>query len=356
MSGLESILSQKLIIVIAILVSTGLVVWLLVISLNKSASRLVKRSKSNLDDTLLNALKGPLVYFVILMGLWLALQQSDFVIDPDNQILKSTFFILFLALGYLAAVRLITTLTDWYSAEVAVKTETPLDDHFLPFFRRLSVIILFTIALVVLLGHFSINVSALVTTLGIGTLAIALAAQEVLSNMICGLIIMVDRPFRIGDRIALEELNTWGDVKDISLHSTRVLTRDNRLVSIPNALIGKNRVVNFSTPSTQYRVQTHVHVAYGVNIEQARQVMVEAVRAEPWVMKNKPIEALFLEFQDSGLSFRVRCWIEHFMETRRTIDKLNTAIYKALEKDGIEIPFPQRVLHIHNDNVSKEIS
>ncbi len=355
MPDIESILAQKLIIVIAILVSTGLVAWLLFISLNKSASQLVKRSRSSLDDRLLNALKVPLVYFVMLMGLWLALQQADFVVDPDSQILESTFFLLFLALGYLAAVRLVTGLVEWYSAEVSALTETTLDDHFLPFFRRLLIIILFMIALVVLLGHFSVNVSALVTTLGIGSLAIALAAKEVLSNMICGLIIMVDRPFGIGDRIALEELNTWGDVEDISLHSTRVLTRDNRLVSIPNALIGKNRVVNYSTPSTQYRVQTHVNVAYGVNIEQARQVMIEAVRAEDWVMKNKPIEALFLEFRDSGLSFRVRCWIEHFVETRRTIDKLNTALYKALEEAGIEIPFPQRVVRIYNDNISKEI-
>ncbi len=207
-----------------------------------------------------------------------------------------------------------------------------------------------------MLGFFNVNVSALVTTLGVGSLAIALAAQEVLSNMISGFIIMIDQPFRIGDRIELEELRTWGDVQDIGLHRTRILTRDNRLVSVPNALIGTSRVINHSIPSTQYRVQTHVSVAYGVDVDQARQIMIEAIRAEDWVMKDKRIEALFLEFRDSGLWFRVRCWIKHYVETRRVIDKMNSAIYRALNEAGIEIPLPQRVVHLHSDGASQENS
>ena len=114
------------------------------------------------------------------------------------------------------------------------------------------------IAIIILLGHFNVDVSALVATLGVGSLAIALAAKEVLADMISGFIIAIDRPFGIGDRIELEQLNTWGDVQDIGLRSTRILTRDNRLVSVPNSLIGKNLVVNHSIPSTVYRVQTHV--------------------------------------------------------------------------------------------------
>ncbi len=94
-------------------------------------------------------------------------------------------------------------------------------------------------------------------------------------------------------------------------------------------------------------------VAYGTDIDRAREVLVEAIRAEPWVMKNKPVEALFLEFQDSGLLFRVRCWIKHYVETRRVIDKMNTTIYKALGDNGIQMPFPQRVVHLRNSNQAK---
>jgi small-conductance mechanosensitive channel len=137
-------------------------------------------------------------------------------------------------------------------------------------------------------------------------------------------------------------------VVDIGLRTTRILTRDHRLVVIPNSVFGKNLIVNHSIPSTLYRVETHVSVAYGVDLNSVRQLLIEAVRAQTWVMTDKPVEALFLEFQDSGLLFRVRCWIEHYVETRRVIDKLNTAIYLALEEAGIEIPFPQQVIHFHD--------
>jgi MscS family membrane protein len=348
MLNLEIVVLQKIILIVAILGGAWIVAWLVSRLLETYIKRLTQRSRSGLDDMLVDALKKPVLYLILLVGLWFGLQQADFILDPNSKILANVFFVLYFVLGYFTTFRLIIGLIEWYGAEVAKQTETNLDEQILPFFRRVSLIILTITAIVILLGHFNVNVSALVATLGVGSLAIALAAKEVLADMISGFIIVIDRPFRIGDRIELKELNTWGDVQDISLRSTRVLTRDHRLVAIPNSLIGKNLVVNHSIPSNQYRVQTHVEVAYGIDIDRARQVMIEAVAAQDWVMKNKPVEALFLEFRDSGLMFRVRCWIEDYVETRRIIDKLNTAIYKALNEADIEIPFPQRVVHVQN--------
>ena len=348
MSFFELVVLQKLALFIAILISTLIVAWLMSWVLERVIKRLTQRSRSGLDDMLFKALKRSVVYLIMLIGLWFGLQQFNFVVNLDEKVLSTIFFILYLALGYLTAYRLIVGFIDWYGTEIADKTETSLDDQILPFFRRILLVILTITAVVMLLAHFRVDVSAFIATLGVGSLAIALAAKEVLADMISGFIIIIDRPFAIGDRIELEDLGTWGDVQDISLRSTRVLTRDNRLVSIPNSLIGKNPVVNHSIPNTQYRVQTHVGVAYGINLDHARQVIIDAVSAQEWVMKDKPIEALFLEFQDSGLLFRVRCWIEHYVETRRVIDKLNTAIYKALYEAHIEIPFPQRVVHIQS--------
>ncbi len=338
---------------IGILLAAALAAWLLSNLLDNWIRRAVRKSKSGFDDALLHALKKPLVYFVMLIGLYWALKRADFIIDPNAPALGTIFFLLFITLAFIATYRVLTGLIDWYTAEVAHMTETSFDDHILPFFRRLVVFVLIFITGIMVMGHFNINVSGLVATLGVVSLAVALAAQEVFSNMISGLIILVDQPFRIGDRIEIEELGTWGDVIDISLHSTRIITRDHRMISVPNALIGKNRVVNHSIPSTKYRVQTHVGVAYGSDIEQVRQVLIEAIKAQDWVMQDERVEALFLEFQDSGLLFRVRCWIEHYIETRRVIDKMNTAIYQALNEANIEIPFPQRVVHMYNSGNQK---
>jgi small-conductance mechanosensitive channel len=190
-----------------------------------------------------------------------------------------------------------------------------------------------------------VDVSGLVTTLGIASLAIALAAQNTLSDTISGFTIMMDRPFRIGDRIEIQDLNTWGDVVDIGLRSSRVRTRDNRMVVVPNSVIGKSLVVNHAYPNTQYRIQVHIGIAYGSDIEIARNVMIEAVQGVEGVLANRPVEALFLEFGPSALLFRVRWWINSYEDTRRMFDRVNSSLYHALNEAGIEIPFPQQVVY-----------
>ena len=162
---------------------------------------------------------------------------------------------------------------------------------------------------------------------------------------------MLDQPFAIGDRVDLQDLNTWGDVVEVGLRSTRILTRDNRLVTVPNSVIGKGLIVNYSDPSTVYRVQTHVGVAYGTELEQARSTMIEALREESWVMEDMPVEALMLEFGESALTFRVRCWIEDYVDTRRVLDQMNSALYRALQRAEIEIPSPRRDVRLYQSGV-----
>ena len=346
MPTLNDLPLDNLISMVVILVGAVVAALLLSRLLSTYVRRFAVNSQSRLDDAVLKALRGPMIYTVLLVGLWFALQRASFLIEPDNSVLATIFFLAYVALTYVALYRLVIELTGWYESDVAEHTATEVDEQILPLIRRIILIVLSGVAVVALLGHFDVDVSAFVATLGVTSLAVALAAQAVLEDMISGIIINIDRPFRIGDRIELEELNTWGDVQDIGIRSTRILTRDHRLVSVPNSLIGRNRIVNHSIPSTQYRVQTHVSIAYDCDIDQVRKILIEAVAAQEWVMKDKRIEALFLEFQDSGLYFRVRCWIDHYVETRRIIDKLNTVIYKALTEEGVEIPFPQRVVHI----------
>ena len=206
------------------------------------------------------------------------------------------------------------------------------------------------IGLIILLGHFNVDAGALVATLGVGSLAIALAAKETLEDTLAGFVIMVDRPFRIGDRIGIQALDTWGDVVDIGLRSSRIRTRDNRMVIVPNSTIGKSLIVNYSYPDTQYRIQINIGVAYGTEIELARETIISAVREVEGVLPDKSVEALFLEFGDSALIFRVRWWLESFVDTRRMFDRVNSAIYLALNEQGIGIPNPQLDVHHRFDN------
>ena len=313
--------------------------------LGRWVRRLIDETGTSIGEAVLIAMRPPLYWLLLLLAFKAALNRLDFIPESFLHTLDPILYFLDVAIIFIIIGRLIHSLLGWYAEEIAVRTETDLDEQLLPYFRRLVLVLLGFIASITLLSRF-IDVTALITTLGVGSLAIALAAQEALADAISGFLIMIDRPFRIGDRIEIQELQTWGDVVDIGLRSTHIRTRDNRMVIVPNSTIGKSLVINHSYPDTQYRIQIHVGVAYGSDLEQVRRTLVAAVSKVEGVLADKPVEALFLEFGDFSLIFRVRWWLETYVDTRQMFDRVNTAMYNALNAAGINIPFPQQDVHI----------
>ncbi|MGD8454805.1 MAG: mechanosensitive ion channel [Anaerolineales bacterium] len=321
--------------------------------LDRIIRRIIKFTRTNVDDLILGAVRTPLFWLVFIIVFQFSLDRLDFIIGLSPSKLEDLYFTLYISVSLIITVRLVNALIGWYGKEIAPKTDSDLDEQLVPFLRRIVVILLVVIFAIIILGRFDVEVSGLVTTLGIGSLAVALAAQAALSDTISGFMIMFDRPFRIGDRIEIQDLDTWGDVVDIGLRSTRIRTRDNRMVIVPNSLIGKSLVVNHSYPDTQYRIEIELGVAYDSDIEVTRNTIVNAVRGVEGVLQEKPVEALLLQFGDSALIFRVRWWIESYVDTRRMFDKVNTAMYHALNETGIEMPFPtQEVYHkMHRNDI-----
>ena len=331
---------------VAILVAAIVVVSPLIrFVLQRGVKRWTRATKTTLDDVLIKSLTPPLYWLVFVFTGQFVIERLDFLVEMFTFDLAELYFLLYFIIAFMAIWRTIVALFAWYTTEIAPKTESALDDQMLPFVRRVVMVLIAVIGGIILLGHFEIEVSGLVTTLGIGSLAIALAAQAALSDTISGVMIMLDRPFRIGDRIEIQALSTWGDVVDIGLRSTNIRTRDNRMVIVPNSVIAKSLVVNHSYPDQVYRIQIQIGIAYGTDIEYARKVLIDAVSKVEGLVPEKPVEALFLEFGDSALTFRVRWWIQSYVDTRRMFDKVNTAMYYALNEAQIEIPFPQREVH-----------
>jgi MscS family membrane protein len=318
---------------------------LLRLVLHRIIGGLTRRTKTNFDNAVISALHPSLYILLLVLAARIGIERLAFLPSDWGVWIEQSFFVLYLAVITLAIWRLIGELSSWYRDEISERTDTDLDNQLIPFFRRLLQILLVMIGLIILLSHFEADISALVTTLGVGSLAVALAAQETLSDTIAGFVIMIDRPYRIGDRIEIQDLDTWGDVVDVGLRSTRIRTRDNRMVIIPNSVIGKSLIVNHSYPDTTYRIEIHVGVSYGTDLEHARETIINAVRNVEGVLEDHPVEALFLEFGDSALIFRVRWWLDSYEDTRRMFDRVNTSMYNALLEEGIEIPFPQQDLH-----------
>jgi small-conductance mechanosensitive channel len=168
---------------------------------------------------------------------------------------------------------------------------------------------------------------------------------------------MFDTPFHVGDRIDVPDLDTWGDVIDIGIRSTRVVTRDNRLVIIPNSSVVDSQVVNYSLPDPTYRLQVDLGIGAGVNVPWVKKVLEEAVRDVEGVLADKPVDVLFTGFGDSSNTFRVRWWVASYGEKRRSTDAVCAAIQATADSEGIDMPNPiynlDNTIKIGDDDVER---
>ncbi len=308
--------------------------------------RIVRMTATEYDDLYLKSIRVYLRAFIITISAQYATGRLLFLAPFYKQWLTLIYFAIFVVLIATAFWKLIDLFGLWYEEQAEIQgNEQRVDAAVMLTQRVLHGLILF-IGLIIVLDHFGINVTALIAALGIGGLALSLSAKETLSNMISGIMILTDQPFLVGHRIEIQELGTWGDVVEIGIRSTRIRTRDNRMVIVPNSTISDNQVVNYSYPDPRYRVQMDIGIGYGQDIEKVRQIIIDAVRDVEGILPDKPVEALYSEMGDSAMMFRVRWWIESFEDTRHIYDRVNTALQKALNEAGIETPFPTQDINI----------
>jgi len=189
---------------------------------------------------------------------------------------------------------------------------------------------------------------SLVAGLGIGGLAVALAGREALSNLIGTIMIILDRPFKIGDYVSLSD-GERGVVAGVGFRSTRIQTRDDILISIPNSIIANAKMINESAPDSVSRIRVKVGVAYGSDLKKVERLLLSVAEQNELVVRKPTPEIRFRQFSDSALEFELLCWINLPEEKGRIIHRLNWDIHEAFQKGGIEIPFPQRDVRIRAD-------
>jgi len=329
-----------------ILIGTYLISRIARIAEKIIAKHTVERTDTKYDDRLLEALDRTIRRMIWIVGFYLAFRQLD-IFWPESTTIPSVINGVLYVLGVLILARMLTgileILLEWYTEEVGERSSVQLKEEFRPLLRRLIVIVIYLMAIMHILSYFKQNISSVLVSLGVGSLAVALAAKDTLANMIAGFMIMTDRPFRLGDRILLES-GEKGDVYDIGLRTTKILTFDNTLIVVPNQQIINEKVTNLSYPDPQIRVVVHVGVAYGSDLDQVKQIMEQICADHPDVLKTPQPEAYFLNFGDSSLDLRVVCRVATWGQQWRVAEDVRLAIYKAFSEAGIEIPFPQRVV------------
>jgi small-conductance mechanosensitive channel len=197
---------------------------------------------------------------------------------------------------------------------------------------------LIIVFIAILAGYFGVGLLSITAALGLSGFAIALAAQDTISNIIAGFVIMFDSPFKIGDRIEVTSGGFWGDVVAIGMRSTQVRARDNRLVIVPNSVIVDNTVVNYSLPDSTYRLQSDIGIGTGMDISKVQGLIRETVRQLDGILPDKPVDVWFTEFGESSNTFRVRWWVKSYSEKRRSTDSVNAAIQELANREHIDMP------------------
>jgi small-conductance mechanosensitive channel len=318
-------------VLVAYLVGTWLIRWLF--------PRLVRRTKTVLDDQLLQASGSELRWLVVVVILRIATDRLIFVKADAKAFLADVYFSLTLILAVWILWRLIRLAAQQALGRV-VKTEQRRQSESLITLSvwglRLVVII---VALSLALTHFGMNITGFAVFLGIIGLALSLAGRDILADTISGALILIDRPYRIGDRIALPAIDSWGDVVDIGMRSTRIVTLNNRLVIVPNSQIGRDQIVNYSYPDPSYYDQTDVVVAYDNDAEQVGQLLVDTVRSVDGVQKDGEIDALLMEFTENHMVFRVGWWIASYDDFFPVHDRVSRAVIQALKEANVVLPY-----------------
>jgi len=310
--------------------------------ISRIIGRIANRSSSNFDDELVGLIHQPVFLSFVLLGFGLATRRLGLPEAPT-----------FVTLGILKTIAIFV----WYSTlnsllVLFVKTFSRTHDSKIVQTGMLSLLQnVMKIILVALTGYFlflawNINVTAWLASAGIVGLALSFAAKDTLSNLFAGVSIIMDAPYKTGDFIILET-GERGIVTNIGLRSTRILTRDDVEITVPNGIIGNGKIINEAGgPSEQHRIRVAIGVAYGSDIDQVIEVLQSVAKDNADIVADPEPRVRFRAFGDSSLNFELLGWIARPVDRGRVIHELNCAVYKALDENNIVIPFPQRDLHV----------
>jgi len=316
--------------------------------LRRLTQSLTKKTKTTLDDTLLEAAEKPLSWLILLMGIWAAVM----VIKPTSEVLP----LLDIAerMGRMASIvligwflwRLIDGLAVYASSQ-AKETDSSLDDQLVPFISKTLKLFLVVTGILVVAQNMGYSISGLIASLGIGGIAVAMAAKDTIANLFGSVMLLIDRPFVVGDWIKTSEFE--GVVEEIGFRSTRIRTFAQTLVNVPNSMLA-NMVVDNIDARSKRRIKMRIGITYATSTEKMQQAVTgieQILKAHPGVDQDFSL-VKFDNFDDSALSIflyyfsKDKNWTA-YLQVRQEV---NMQIMQLLESLELDFAFPSQSLYI----------
>jgi small-conductance mechanosensitive channel len=315
------------------------------IIIDKAVRRLTKLTKSELDDKIIDLTHRPVFYTVLFIGCMHAVS----ILNPSGNILfyiRGFLYSLLAVIWCVYVIRISNILIE--KKVVRVVDVTGLGKEVTPLIENVWKVLIIVAALMVILSIWKINIPPLLASAGIAGVAIALAAKDTLANFFGGISIFLDKPYRIGDYIVLEG-GERGEVVNIGIRSTRIKTRDDILISIPNSIIASAKIINESAPVPNFRMRIPASVAYGSDIDKVEKILLDIAGKNENILKTPEPRVRFRTFGESSLNFELLCWAKEPVVRGITNHEINREIYKRFHQEGVVIPFPHRTVYVREE-------
>ena len=309
--------------------------------------KLTLKTKTKLDDILMEKSSRPLTIILFLLSVNITLGELNLAENIDTIISRIVTSTMVIIIGYLVYV-VFDTLIVSALKRFASRTKSKLDDNLVSLTHSVLKIALVLIIALYVLSVWGVEILPLLGALGVAGIAVALALQPTLSNIFSGASIILDHTVSKDDLIYLDQ-NTKGKVEKVGLRSTRIVSFDNELFIVPNSKLADSIVQNVALPEPKTRVVVPFGVAYGSNIEKVKKLILKEIDTIPNVIKEPEPAVRFLEMANSSLNFKVYFYVDSYEHRFGALDEVNTRIYNTLNKNKINIPFPQMDVHLKKE-------
>ncbi len=333
--------NNRYIVAIIIIAITVLLAWVITQIVHKFLHRLLTKTRNTLDEKIHTLLKQPVFLTILIFGFNLT---TDILISNISlmQMLDSIFSSILIfawALFFVRSSKLVLS-------TISQQEKGFITSHTLPILQNTLFVIITSVAVYLLFTTWNIDMTTWLASAGVLGIAIGFAAKDTLGNLISGVFIMADAPYKIGDFVVLQD-GMRGEIRNIGLRSTRILTRDDVEVTIPNSIMGNTAVINETGgPHEKYRIRIKVSVAYGTDIDIARKCLLDIASRSTFSCDFPEPRVRLRNFGASGLEYELLCWINEPVLKGRAIDDINCAVYKAFQIEGIEIPYSKQDVYI----------
>ncbi len=310
----------------------------------------ISRTKTELDNIVIRIIRTPLVVLLFLYGTLQSLDALDRHIDAG---IRGTLFSVYQAalaiILIYVAYKLFKDVLVYVGRNVARKTASNIDDVVVPLVEKVGIVVIGFVGLGLLLGYLNVDLTVFVAGGVVISMVLAFAAQDTISNFFSGIFLLTDRPFKEGDIVIMSD-GDWVEVRRIGMRTTRLFRfSDASIVTVPNNRLVNEKVANFSNPKDRGRYTATFNVGYGSDPVQVKRIIQEAIDATPHIVRDDPALQPVLRFDamsESSLDFFILVWIDERKNRFTVRETLNTEIYRRLNEAGIDIPFPQRTVHL----------